>query len=141
MREGERCFASSYSWRSKKAEKAASNSLVYMESPLFPLTTPIFWPKIPLRVLTENSTPRSGFRERMAGANPPKAWREGPLERGQEMARRRPPLSGKSAHQPDGNSGGTTDMYLFALSPKGSGRFCFCPESQQKSRQKRRLST
>ena len=94
---------------------------------LFPLTTPFFWPKIAFRVLTENSTPRSGFRERMAGENPPKAWREGPLERGQEMARRRPPLPGKSAHQPDGNSGGTTDKFFVRPEPKRLGAFLFLP--------------
>ena len=59
----------------------------------------------------------------MDGANPPKAGREGTLERGQEMARRPPPLPGQSARQPAANSGGTTDKFLFALSPSGSGRF------------------
>ena len=47
---------------------------------------------------TENSTPRWGFRDGMAGANPTKARREGPLERGQAMARRLPTLRGSSVY-------------------------------------------
>ena len=38
----------------------------------------------------------AGFRERMAGASPPKLGWEGALERGQEMVRRPPPLPGQS---------------------------------------------
>ena len=59
-----------------------------------PLTTWVLYITMSLKAETENSTPRRGARERMAGANPPRAGREGTLERGQEMARRPPPLPG-----------------------------------------------
>ena len=63
-------------------------------------------------------------RERMAGENPPPSGWEGPLERGEEMPRRSPPLPGQSAYQPDTNSGGTTDIFV-RPEPRGSGRFSF----------------
>ena len=59
----------------------------------------------------------------MDGANPPKAGREGTLERGQEMARRPPPLPGQSARQPAANSGGTTDKSFVRPEPFGLGAF------------------
>ena len=42
--------------------------------------------------------PGRNFRDGMAGANPTKARREGPLERGQAMARRLPTLRGSSVY-------------------------------------------
>ena len=59
----------------------------------------------------------------MDGANPPMAGREGTLERGQEMARRPPPLPGQSARQPAANSGGTTDKLFVRPEPFGLGAF------------------
>lgn len=65
----------------------------------------------------------AGFRERMAGASPPKLGWEGALERGQEMVRRPPPLPGQSV-PPWGNSGGTTDN-LVRPEPMRLGAFLF----------------
>ena len=66
--------------------------------------------------VTGNSTPRRGIRERTAGESPPKAQAKAPLERGQEMARRSPAVTGfESKTQCALNSGGNTDS-LFALS-------------------------
>ena len=46
------------------------------------------------------------------------------------MLRRSPPLPGKSAHQPDANSGGTTDLDLIRPEPTtGSGRFFVLSQS------------
>ena len=79
--------------------------------------------------MTENSTLRPGFREGTGGASPTKARREGAPEPGQEMARRPPPLPGKSAGQARIQVEPRTTS--FALSRTGSGRFRFVPERER----------
>lgn len=58
----------------------------------------------------------------MVGENPPRLWGKGALERGQEMARRSPAVTGfECPHW--GNSGGTTDNFVRPEPEEGSGRF------------------
>ena len=65
-------------------------------------------------------------RERTAGESPPKAQAKASLERGQEMARRLPAVTGFESRVGicTLNSGGNTDN-LFALSLTAQGVFIF----------------
>ena len=69
-----------------------------------------------LKAETENSTPRRGARERVDGVNPPRAGWEGPLERGQEMARRSPAVTGNEVRVSQTRIQVEPRTALFALS-------------------------
>ena len=59
----------------------------------------VYYNGVQIQKRRQRTVPRAGnIRDGMAGANPTKARREGPLERGQAMARRLPTLRGSSVY-------------------------------------------